>query len=494
MRSKRIAEVKEEVSRSEERLDRLLKSLSAMQDKQGRAFDLSAVIPATDTTVSDIRARHAALAGLVRKMDRKGGEIVPAAFFQAVSNALRSVGNAADQIEAEISTIEGWQGLANFNYDNFVATAANGQQRDFSGPFKAFNDGSEAYLTAFHSLFQAVNPSRASFNFSAATEALSKIISRATDARNDLAKALDSATSALAKIKSQEERLGAIVSQADANSSSISEQLGRSTSAMAEVEAHRDRITEILKAAEEMDDAVEAYGESFEKFSDEMDRRNSAYEKGVRSLETLSAELIEQKEFIRTLIEQSDNMLSGATVAGLASEFKNLRDELTTQLAVASKVFYGSIGFLFLCALPLIVFIFAPILAPLMTDNEGLIGAIAAAGTEKSGWQYVGQVIARFVILLPGIWLVTFATGRYNSLFRLREHYSYKYSMAVAVDGFKKQAPGHEDLVAALVFEQLAFNPADKLGKQVSKDTSDAPSPISKLLMNYLQKKSDELE
>ena len=129
-----------------------------------------------------------------------------------------------------------------------------------------------------------------------------------------------------------------------------------------------------------------------------------------------------------------------------------------------------------------------------MTDNEGLIGAIAAAGTEKSGWQYVGQVIARFVILLPGIWLVTFATGRYNSLFRLREHYSYKYSMAVAVDGFKKQAPGHEDLVAALVFEQLAFNPADKLGKQSASEANDEPSPISRLLMNYLRKKNDEME
>ena len=63
--------------------------------------------------------------------------------------------------------------------------------------------------------------------------------------------------------------------------------------------------------------------------------------------------------------------------------------------------------------------------------------------------------------------------------------------MAVAVDGFKKQAPEYEGMIAALVFEQLAFNPVDKLGKNYD-GPEDPPNPIAKLLLNKLRKSSEE--
>ncbi len=47
--------------------------------------------------------------------------------------------------------------------------------------------------------------------------------------------------------------------------------------------------------------------------------------------------------------------------------------------------------------------------------------------------------------------------------------------MAVAVEGFKQQAPQYEQEIAALVLEQLAFNPADKL--LPSKDIREGKAP-----------------
>lgn len=182
-------------------------------------------------------------------------------------------------------------------------------------------------------------------------------------------------------------------------------------------------------------------------------------------------------------------MLSSATVAGLSSEFRNIRDNLTEEVQKAHRTFNWSIGLLFVSAIPLIAFIFAPLIAPIFSENEAIISSISSLNGDRSGWQYVGQVIARFIILLPAIWLVTFATARYNSLFKLREHYAYKYSMAVAVDGFKKQAPGHEEMIAALVFEQLAFNPADKLGKQPEAPESP-PNPVAQMLVEYLRRRT----
>jgi hypothetical protein len=61
------------------------------------------------------------------------------------------------------------------------------------------------------------------------------------------------------------------------------------------------------------------------------------------------------------------------------------------------------------------------------------------------------------------------------------------------VEGFKKQAPEHEGMIAALVFEQLAFNPADKLGKQHD-GPERPPSPIAELLIKRLRKEVKEAE
>ena len=142
-------------------------------------------------------------------------------------------------------------------------------------------------------------------------------------------------------------------------------------------------------------------------------------------------------------------MLSSSTVAGLASEFGAIREDLGNKLTDAHTSFNWSVVFLAGSALPLMLFVFAPFIVAFFPANENLARAISGMAAEKSSWHYVGQVLARFLILLPAIWYVSFCTARYNSLFKLKEHYAYKYSMAVAVEGFKKQAPEYEGMIAA---------------------------------------------
>lgn len=50
-----------------------------------------------------------------------------------------------------------------------------------------------------------------------------------------------------------------------------------------------------------------------------------------------------------------------------------------------------------------------------------------------------GGVLARAIILLGPFWLTLFSARRYNALFDLRQHYSHKYNLAVAVDGFQNR-------------------------------------------------------
>lgn len=491
MRENQVRDFKSQVENTEKRFDGLLKALGGFEDDDSRAFDLSAIIPGTDSSISDVRARHAAINGLVKKMDNKGAALAPNSFFVAASNSLRSFNNSMDQIETEIKNFSSWQGLQSINYDNFLATAKSGSQRDLATPLKTFFDGSESFLEDFQDLFQAINPSRAAFNFSSAAESLGAIIRQASEDRRDLTKSLIRARDALGEIEDARNNLSSLAETASNEASTITQDLGRSNEAAGQIETLRTRAVEIASEAKTLETRVSGFGKQFTDFEDRLEEREKRLAKGNEDLDILMAELLDQKEQIKAIIEQSDSMLSAATVAGLSSEFKSIKDDLTVQLEKAYKTFGWSIVFLFISAIPLILFIFAPFIAPLLSDDTNVIASIAATGNERSGWQYVGQVIARFVILLPAIWFVTFATSRYNSLFKLREHYAYKYSMAMAVDGFKKQSPGHEDLIAALVFEQLAFNPADKLGMRKS-DGETSPNPAMNLLLELLRKRVDK--
>ena len=63
-------------------------------------------------------------------------------------------------------------------------------------------------------------------------------------------------------------------------------------------------------------------------------------------------------------------------------------------------------------------------------------------------------------------------------------HYQYKFSLAMAVDGFKKQAPGYAEAIAAETFNRLLFNPADRLEGRSASD--EYPSPLMNFLMDKL--------
>jgi hypothetical protein len=491
MRVGRISEVKIEIAKVEIRLDELVAALTQFEDPEGRAFELSATIPGTDATISDIRARQSAIAGLARKLNPKGGIFVPLSLFNGTMNSLRAITNSIDQLLAEILNARNQAGVQSFDFTSFNVTTKTGQIFSFQASFKALFDNSEIFLSNFNDLFQIVRPDRAAFNFEAAAKSLSTVISNASTLNSNLNESLNSSQKTLKKIQEIESEFSTLILKANSDATSITDQAGRTSEALTQINAALDKSKAITDRAQIVSDQVAQYDVKFKSFDASLNDREKAIQQGSKDIEVLKSDFLDQKEFISTLIEQSDKMLSGATVAGLASEFKNLRDDLTLQLASAHTAFNISIGLLFVSAVPLVIFIFSPLIAPLVTSEESLIEAIAQLGTEKSGWQYLGQVVARFIILLPALWFVTFCTKRYNSLFKLKEHYSYKYSMAMAVDGFKKQAPGHEDLIAALIFEQLAFNPADKLGSNSSDDTSERGA-VMDILLNILRKKAGD--
>ncbi|MCP4289287.1 MAG: hypothetical protein GY792_33510 [Gammaproteobacteria bacterium] len=318
----------------------------------------------------------------------------------------------------------------------------------------------------------------AAYSFQAAATSLSTLIS---DANDNLGKA----KALREKLAKNEAELLSKGKEAEARVAEIARLKSEGTSDrktvadyLAEVTQQKANVNAINDDANTLQASVKNYQQQFNQFQEQLNARETVFEKGTKKIDSLVAQYEGQRKSVEDLITCSEQMLSSATVSGLASNFGNMREKLTTELKSAEKIFYIGILFLTISAIPLLLFILLPVLAAFFgTATPSLVSASAdvVPNTPENGWQDLGQVLARIAFLLPAAWLVSFAAIRHSSLFRLREHYAYKYSMAVSVQGFKLQAPGYEQEIAAMVLEQLAFNPADKLVP--SKDIQEGKVP-----------------
>lgn len=482
----------------------LLDLFIGSEDESTPIFDVAKAIHGTDISYADCVTRIASIAEISDKFgSSKHYLMVPA-------NRITQLKQRVDETQTHLNTlgnqfrqvIKGGGGMLIFNYDNFQLQTTNGQNHDFRAYFKNFSDSTEALLDAFYLVLTVLRPTRSTYSFQAAANALSSLISSSSEQIHKLHEENKALRQAVASASDQ-------VSAAETQANKAREAAEETTRTRDEGGKDRKTIAEYLADATEkktaietvhteassLEDEVEEYREKFESFDRQLESRNKDFEQGKEKQEKLFADFDQQRQSVESLIESSESMLKGATVAGLASSFSEAHRKLGWQLLWARVSFYVGIAFLFISAIPLMLYVFLPILAPFLQTRYPEIASAAPAldaQPEISGWQYLGQVLARFIILLPAAWLVSFSAIRHSSLFRLREHYAYKYSMAVSVEGFRKQATGYESEIAALVLEQLAFNPADKLIPSKDIPEGKVPHPLLNIFVDKFRNGLDK--
>ncbi|KZK79991.1 hypothetical protein PsAD13_04983 [Pseudovibrio sp. Ad13] len=443
---------------------------------------LSRVVVVADISETFGKSNHSLLVPLPRILQLK----------QAIDGSKQHLDTLANQFR---QIVQGGGGVGSFNYDNFHLQTVNGQNHDFRAFFKNFCDTTESLLEAFFSILVVLRPSKATFSFQAAANALSSLVQSSSEEieklrteNMELKKAVADALTKASDTRTAWEEAVRLKDESAKERKTIGEYLADATEKKASIDS-------IQYLASSLEDEVTQYQNNFDGFDKRLKARNADFEEGNQIQRQLFERFQEQEQSVTDLINQSEGMLKGATVAGLASSFSTAHEELGRQLLWARISFYIGIFFLFISAVPLMVYVFLPILVPFLQGSFPELASIASTNspqTEVTGWQYLGQVMARFIILLPAAWFVSFSAIRHSSLFRLREHYAYKYSMAVSVEGFQKQAKGYENEIAALVLEQLAFNPADKLIPSKDIKEGKIPQPMLNLFLERFRSGLDK--
>lgn len=146
-------------------------------------------------------------------------------------------------------------------------------------------------------------------------------------------------------------------------------------------------------------------------------------------LESLKGRLQEfqelQQKRYKALNDQIESLLPGATSAGLASAYREMKESFDKPIRFFSKVFFAAIAVLVCGSLVL------------------HIEAISLWEIKFLELASIDAVLKSFVYKLPfygpAVWLAYYATKRRSECQRLQQEYAHKEALAKSYDSYKKQ-------------------------------------------------------
>lgn len=460
------------------------KELGEVRGPNAESLDLDSRIPNASMSLNEVDAKISSCYGLIGTLSTvEDAPVVPMKWLLDLSAQTAALKERILRISNSIEAALNDGGLQQIDASNFTLVGQNsGATVDLKNLLPGIWDELSRVLETYH-LIALIIGQTAAFDFSrhlSASEAAIADIRRAKQALDvDLKEANKKLATVLKaaegeKAKAEQERaeaekakqtIEAIAKETGQKRDSINQYESDAAAKSAEVSNHHDTATAL-------EQSVTAYQAKFDQFDKAMSDREAALEAGTKKQNTLIEDVEHLKNQVEDITNRANSMLSGATTASLASSFATRRDDLTNELDKARRAFYFAIAFLAISAFPLFDF----------------INPFGQKGDEPeiSFGIFAAEVFARSVLLFPAGWLTTFAAVRHRRLLRLREHYGYKSSVAESVDGFKAQAEGYKDDIAAAAFIALTDNPADRMDDVGDVSGEQHPNTIMRKLMDRI--------
>ncbi len=165
------------------------------------------------------------------------------------------------------------------------------------------------------------------------------------------------------------------------------------------------------------------------------------------------------EETYKTLQEEIESLLPGATSAGLSSTFLEKAKALDRPIRHDSLSFYA-------CIVLLVIFS-----VPAVTQQVGKEGVEFYALTD---WRdLLVNMTHKLPLVFPLIWLTYFISKRRSEKYRLREEYTHKAVVAASYHSFKTQIEALDEDDGAVLgklmqiaVETIGFNPSVTLDKK----------------------------
>lgn len=232
----------------------------------------------------------------------------------------------------------------------------------------------------------------------------------------------------------------------------------------------------INELSEESSDVLQGLEDFYDKILGKEDENGKKIGGLKQEIEQRRNELDEfreqQQERYSELNKQIENLLPGATSAGLSSAYNEMRNKFSNSAIWYSRAFYVSL--------------FILLTVVYCTRGMFLMEAIPLdKGLGLSSLVLLGNFAVKLPFIIPALWLVIFISKRRSEAERLAQEYAHKESLAKSYDSYKQQIEklseeDQNELLPVLMenmIKAIALNPAETLDKKHQSD-----SPVSEIL------------
>ncbi len=220
---------------------------------------------------------------------------------------------------------------------------------------------------------------------------------------------------------------------------------------------NKEKIQNLISSiGSEVDNLEEFHTKIFGKLDE-----NEEYEGGLsgeldKLKDNLSNFEIKQKAKYNALNYEIESLLPGATSAGLATAYSELRKSFSIPLKFYSKTFYISLVMLFMVSITSVL------------DD---IGWFYVKFVDISSLTRLGNnILYKITLFLPVIWLAVFASRRRSEAQRLEQEYAHKEAIAKSYQSFKQQVKdlGDEDnellkVLMVKAIDAISYNASETL-------------------------------
>ncbi len=188
----------------------------------------------------------------------------------------------------------------------------------------------------------------------------------------------------------------------------------------------RKEIDELLsEATEEISELEKFHTTVFGKVNDDGSREGGL----AKNLENLKTKLTKfeeiQSDRYQALNDEIESLLPGATSAGLATAYREMKDSFSKPIRNSSILFYISVA--------------------------GLVGVSFILAVQSVGWSQITfrtidtwdavlkTIAYKIPFFAPIVWLAFYATKRRSEAQRLQQEYAHKEALAKSYNSYKKQ-------------------------------------------------------
>lgn len=199
-------------------------------------------------------------------------------------------------------------------------------------------------------------------------------------------------------------------------------------------EALIDLATEEAKKAKELVGKTANIVQGLEQFYDKSlgvaeddGTRKGGYSADLSDLKVRLVEFEKQQKIKYDALNlQIENLLPGATSAGLASAYREMKDSFERPIRFASGAFYVAIGVL--------------VIGSILMAIDSISWTDGVRFKELGDWESVLRSLAyKLPFYGPAVWFAYYASKRRSEYQRLQQEYAHKEALAKSYDSYKKQ-------------------------------------------------------